>query len=147
MFFYDFLRIHRRIRRIPDFMVNLEDFIFAALSAIAVFYITYVKNNGEIRWQTAGGLILGGGLYMFLIRDRFVRAVCFVWGKTVRIIIKILRVLLAPVVFIGKIILKPARVVLWYSGRKIKGVGRSVKIKETRAKIKLKYMGYIMRKK
>lgn len=147
MFCYDFLRIRRRICKVPDFLVNIEDFIFAALSAVVVFYVTYLKNNGEIRWQTAAGLLLGIGLYMFIIKDRLVKAVCAIWHIAVKITVKIVKILLSPFIVILKILLKPARVVFWYSGRGIKKVGRSVKIKGAKAKIRLKHMGYIVRKK
>lgn len=147
MFCYDFLRIRRRICNVPDFWVNIEDFVFAVLSAVVVFYITYLKNNGEIRWQTAAGLVLGIGLYLFIIKDRFVKAVCKVWHIVVKITVKTVTLLLTPFIVILKILLKPARVVFWYSGRGIKKAGRSIKIKGAKAKIRLKHMGYIVRKK
>ncbi len=147
MLCYDFLRIHRRINSVPNFVVNIEDFIFAAFSAVAVFYTTYVKNNGEIRWQTAAGLFLGCGLYMFIIRDRFVKLICVIWRAAIKFLIKLLKIVIFPMVFILKIITKPARVICWYSGKGIKRVGRRAKIKGAKARIKLKHMGYIMRKK
>lgn len=147
MFFYDFLRIRRRICTVPDFLVNIEDFIFAALSSVVVFYVTYLKNNGEIRWQTAAGLVLGIGLYVIIIKDRFVKAVCAVWHIVVKITVKIVKILLTPFVVILKVLLKPARIVFWYSGRGIKKAGQRVKIKGAKAKIRLKHMGYIVRKK
>ncbi len=146
-FSYDFLRIHRRLKYVPDFLVNLEDFIFAAMSAVLVFYITYMKNNGEIRWQTAAGFILGAGLYILIIRDRWVKAVCFIYTKTVRITKKILKIMLYPLVIVLKLLLKPCKVVFWYSGRGVSRIKRRAKIQVARAKIKMKHMGYIMRKK
>lgn len=147
MFFYDFLRISRRIKHIPNFIVNLEDLIFSAAAAVAVFYTTYTKNSGEIRWQTAGGLILGCALYMITVKDRFVKAVCVVWHAVVKILVKTIKIAAAPFIFVIKIILKPARIVFWYSGRGIKRAGAKAKIKGSKAKIRLKHMGYIMRKK
>ncbi len=147
MLVYDFLRIHRRLRYVPSFQVNLEDFIFAILSAVGVFYITYTKNNGEIRWQTAVGLILGMGIYWLIFRDRLVKAVCLVYRKTVKILGRFFKIILSPVVFVIKILLKPAKVVFWYSGKGVRHIKHQTKIKSAKAKIKIKNMGYMLRKK
>ena len=137
---YDFLRIHRRIMPAPNFLVNLEDLLFAGVSAIAVFYITYLKNNGEIRLQTAIGLILGMLLYRVVIKDRFVIIGCAVWRIIARTLRKITGVILAPFVLIFKVVLKPARLIFWYSGKGIKNTG-------TKMKRKFKEMSFIVRKK
>ena len=90
---------------------------------------------------------MGIGLYVIIIKDRFVKAVCAVWHIVVKITVKIVKIILSPFVVILKVLLKPARIVFWYSGRGIKKAGQRVKIKGAKAKIRLKHMGYIVRKK
>ncbi len=147
MFAYDFLRISRRLLCTPTVIVNLEDILFAAISAVLVFYVTYLKNNGEIRWQTLIGLAVGCVSYIILIKDRFVRAICAVWGFISGAVKKILLILLRPIAVILRILLKPARLVMWYSGRGVRKIGRTAKIRSAKAKIGLKKIGFIMRKK
>ena len=112
-----------------------------------MFYVTYLKNNGEIRWQTVIGLAAGCVLYIILIKDRFVRIGCAVWGFALGAVRKVLWILLRPIVVILRIILKPARLVMWYSGKGVRKIGRTAKIRSTKAKIGLKKIGLIMRKK
>lgn len=120
MFFYDFLRISRRTAHCPDFLVNIEDTVFAAFSSVAVFYVTYLKNNGELRLQTAIGLLIGCVLYILIIRDSFVRLGCIIVRAFIKIFIKILFIIIKPILIILKVIMKPARVVFWYTGKGIR---------------------------
>lgn len=140
MFFYDFLKISRRMMHHPDFLVNLEDIVFASISAVVVFYVTYVKNNGEVRWQTFAGLLIGFVLYMLIFRGCVVKAGCFIIEFVWKILIKILKIILFPFVLLIKIILKPAKIIFWYTGRGVKHI-------RTRGSLALKNIRNIIRKK
>ena len=140
MFLYDFLRISRRLFSCPDFLVNLEDILFSVVSAIVVFYVTYLKNNGEIRWQTAVGLLFGVMFYFLIVKDRWVKLGCIIIRFLTRIFEKILRIILKPLAIALKIILRPCKVVFWYSGR-------GVKFLKIRGKITAKNIRNILRKK
>lgn len=140
MFLYDFLRISRRLFPCPDFLVNLEDILFSALSAVLVFYVTYLKNDGEIRWQTAVGLMLGVMLYIFIVKDRWVKIGCVIMRFLARILEKILKIILKPIMIVIRIILRPCKVVFWYSGK-------GIKFLKIRGKITAKNIGNILRKK
>ncbi len=140
MFLYDFLKISRRLFPCPDFLVNLEDIVFSAFSAVLVFYVTYLKNNGEIRWQTAVGLLLGITLYVFIVKDRWVKIGCVILRFFARIFEKILKIILKPVMIVIRIILRPCKVVFWYSGK-------GIKFLKIRGKITAKNIENILRKK
>ncbi len=140
MFLYDFLRISRRLFNCPDFLVNLEDILFSVLSAVLVFYVTYLKNDGEIRWQTAVGLLLGIVLYLFIVKDRWVKIGCVIMRFLARILEKILKIILKPVMIFVGAISRPCKVVFWYSGK-------GIKFLKIRGKITAKNIGNILRKK
>ncbi len=140
MFLYDFLRISRRLFPCPDFLVNLEDILFSALSAVLVFYVTYLKNNGEIRWQTAVGLMLGIMLYIFIVKDRWVKIGCIIIRFFAKVFAKILKIILKPVMIFVRAISRPCKVVFWYSGK-------GIKFLKIRGKITAKNIRNILRKK
>ena len=140
MFLYDFLRISRRLFNFPDFLVNLEDILFSALSAVLVFYVTYLKNNGEIRWQTAVGLMLGIMFYIFIVRDRWVKIGCIIIRFFAKVFAKILKITLKPVMIFVRAISRPCKVVFWYSGK-------GIKFLKIRGKITAKNIRNILRKK
>lgn len=140
MFFYDFLRIRRKLVKFADFIVNLEDILYFCVSAIAVYYLTYIKNDGEIRIQTLLGLLIGCLIYFFVIGNRFV----VIGTKLVRCISKFIKVVFKivffPIAVILKILKKPARVVVWYTGKSCK----SIKYK---LELKFKNLKHLFRKK
>lgn len=140
MFFYDFLRIRRRLVKFSDFIVNFEDILYFCLSAVAVYYITYIKNNGEIRVQTVLGLLLGCLFYILVIGNRFVDFGTKVVKFIAKIIRCVLKIVFYPLAVIWKILRKPARVVVWYTGKSCK----SIKYK---TELKLKNLKHIFRKK
>lgn len=140
MFIYDFLRISRRSFPCPDFVVNLEDLLFSAFSAALVFYITYLKNDGEIRWQTVVGLGIGAVLYYFIVGDKWVKLGCFLLKIILKIAAKILGAAIRPFIVIFKVLLRPCKVVFWYSGK-------GIKFLKLRGKITAKNIGNILRKK
>lgn len=135
MFFYDFLRISRRIMPRSDFFVNLEDAVFVGLCSGAVFYLTYLKNSGELRVQTVLGLMIGCFGYFFLIKNRFLR----VGLKFVKLIFKIVKITMYPFVIVLRIFIKPARVIVWYTGRSFKSI-------HNRAELKIRKLRHILRK-
>ncbi len=140
MFLYDFLRMSRRLMPCPDFLVNIEDILFSALSAVLVFYITYVKNNGEIRWQTAVGLGIGIAVYVITIGDKWVKIGCVFIKLILNFLFRFIRIILSPFIVLIKVIIKPFRVVFWYSGK-------GVNFLKVRAKITAKNALNILRKK
>lgn len=147
MLCYDFFRARRRLSKEHSLLVNIEDFLFAAFCAVAIFYITYLKNHGKIRWQTAIGTILGASLYIIIVKDRIVRIFCKIWTALSDFLIKFIRILLLPVKVVIKILAKPCRLIFWYSGKGVRKVKRSAKTGGAKAKFALKRIGVIMRKK
>ena len=129
MFFYDFLRIRRRLVKLADFIVNLEDILYLCVSAVAVYYLTYIKNDGEIRIQTILGLFLGCIIYFLVIGNRFVAVGTKLAEGIVKVIKTVLKIVFFPIALILKILRKPARVVVWYTGRSYKSMKYKLELK------------------
>ncbi len=129
MFFYDLFRIRRRLVNFSDFMVNFEDILYSCLSAVAVFYITYIKNNGEIRLQTVFGLLLGCIFYIYVIGNRFVKLGTNMAKRIGKLIKNIIKIILYPITVMCKILWKPARVVVWHTGKSYKSIRYKTELK------------------
>lgn len=79
-FVYDFIRIVRRI--IPHGMVwiAVEDIIFWASCGVVTFVVSFWENDGNLRWYTIVGVIVGAYLYHNTISG--------IWVKTITAILK-----------------------------------------------------------
>lgn len=80
-FVYDFILIGRRVVRHSHFFLSLEDFIFWAVCAIAVFYMLYKENNGILRWFAVFGAAVGMLLYKKTIGRFFCPNAVFIDSK------------------------------------------------------------------
>lgn len=137
-FLYDLLRISRRIVRVNDIVINAEDIIFFASAAVFVFIAAYMKNSGEIRWQSFIGFALGIALYILIVRDRLLNVSTVIIKYIVKVIGILLSVILFPFRLIMKIFRKPISVVAWYSGKGIRRVKSSAKKRRIRFRLMLK---------
>lgn len=102
VFVYDLLRIIRRLIPHGTFWIALEDFLFWAGSAIAIFAMLYRENDGYLRGFSIGGVVIGMLLYSMLLSRFIVRGSVFILEK-------ILYVLFRPLVYIGRLLQKPLR--------------------------------------
>lgn len=62
------LRVWRRILPHGLWLLNLEDGLFWAASAVYIFVQIYHTNNGEIRWYFVLGVVVGAVFTSFLFR-------------------------------------------------------------------------------
>jgi len=146
-FLYDLLRISRRILGPGDAIVTVEDILFMAASAVLLFWAAYKKNNGEIRWHSFIGGATGIGLYIVIVRNRFLNFSTFLIKWLIKLTEKILRILFLPVRLILKAFRKPISIIIWYTGLGIRRARRIAGRNKYRLGIKFKNACYILRKK
>ena len=72
-FFYDILRIFRRVIPHANFMVSLEDIGFWIYCSIKVFMLMYYESDGTLRWFAVLGALLGMTVYRKLVSPFFVK--------------------------------------------------------------------------
>ena len=70
-FFYDILRIFRRVIPHANFMVSLEDIGFWIYCSIKVFMLMYYESDGTLRWFAVLGALLGMTVYRKLVSPFF----------------------------------------------------------------------------
>ena len=68
-FFYDGIRIFRRVFAHKRFWISAEDFIFWMIIALKGFQIMYENDTGGLRWFA----ILGGSLGVYLYKKTISR--------------------------------------------------------------------------
>ena len=109
------------------FFISLEDFLFWAACAVAVFYMLYEENNGILRWFAVFGAALGMLLYKKIIGVRFVKLISVLIQKEIHIISKILGFIFRP---LGWLVKKEMGFCRFLGGR-AKKTGRYMKKKLT----------------
>lgn len=95
-FVYDFILIGRHVVKHNLFFVSVEDFLFWAACAVAVFYMLYKENNGILRWFSVFGAALGMLLYKKIIGTRFVKLLSVLIRKEIHIICKAMKFIFKP---------------------------------------------------
>jgi len=98
---YDIFRILRKVFKHPDFLTQIEDFVFWIVVTGVMFYLMLNRNYGEIRGFTILGTMLGALLYFATIST-------IVLNMSVKIINFLLKILST----VTKIILFPLKVVM-----------------------------------
>lgn len=92
---YDCLRILRRLIKHNRLCTALEDILYWSVSAVLIFRMMYLINDGAIRGFAIVGVLIGMVLYHYSISDPLVNILskgihkCFLTGKkAVKIIMK-----------------------------------------------------------
>ncbi len=146
-FLYDLIRISRKVAGLCDAVVNFQDILFFIAAACILFYVSYLKNSGEIRWQGVIGCGVGIGAYVVIVKNRLLNVSALVIKWLVSIIEKVIKIVLFPIKLIFKIFKKPISVVAWYTGNGARRVGRLAKRSRDRVGIRLKSAILCLRKK
>lgn len=128
IFVYDLLRIARRLKTHGTFLVGLEDFLFWAGSAVAIFAMMYRENDGYLRGFSIGGVVIGMLLYSFTLSPLVVKGSVFLLQK-------ILYIASRPLVWAGKMLGRPIRAVrrqkrklVRFLKKRLKKIWKTVKI-------------------
>lgn len=93
LFFYDILRIFRRLVKHGKVSVAAEDILFWIGTSIFIFYMMYRKNNGIIRGFSIMGMSFGMLLYNQALSSYIVKGITF-------ILTKIFHILFTPFTFL-----------------------------------------------
>ncbi len=101
-FFYDWLRIMRRVIPHASWVVSLEDFVYWCTCFVVSFSMLYRENNGVMRWFHVIGAMIGMVLYKALLGRFFV---CYM-TKFFQIILRYIK---KGLVIIGKPIYQRGR--------------------------------------
>lgn len=110
-FCYDFIRIFRFKIYHPNFLINIEDFIYWILATGFVFFIMLNRNYGEIRFFTILGVFLGMILYFCTISLLFLKVAEAVIEFIRKIIVILYKIISAPFILIFKILIIPYKVI------------------------------------
>ena len=129
-FAYDWLLILRKCFRHNIFIISIEDIIFWLGCALGVFYFLYHENNGILRWFAVIGATVGMYCYKKLVSPIFVKLVSDLIIKTFKILIK-------PVLFICRKILRFSHKFFLFMQNKYNYFCKKAKIANKIAKKKL----------
>lgn len=144
-FFFDLFRISRRLKKTPDIVVGVEDIIFAIGAALILFFGAYMKNSGEIRWHGFIGFFCGGGIYVVIVRNRFLRLGTFLAEILIKAVLKLVQIVLFPVILLLRLLTKPVGVVVWYTGGKLRKVKNGVRRKREHIVVRMKNVMHILK--
>lgn len=119
-FFYDMLRVQRKVFKISDFLVILTDILFLLVSGLVIFFIAYFKNNSEMRFFEFIGVFLGILVYILIFKNRFLDFSVRISNMFIKVFVRIIKTISYPVCLVFKIIKKPFVLVAWYVTKTIK---------------------------
>lgn len=101
-FFYDWIRVFRRILFHKNIIIQIEDVIYWNFMACAIFLISLYQNNGEIRVFFISGILIGMCTYFFTVSKLFIN----ISNKVISFIKKVLIFIFNCVLIPFKILLK-----------------------------------------
>lgn len=120
-FCYDILRIFRRVFPHGTLLVAIEDMIYWLGFTAAVFLMLYQTDDGMVRGFSLGGIGIGAGLYYLLLSRHLVRFFTFILKKIKKYLGKLLRFLFGPT-------LRMVRKFLRILKKQLKKIGKAVKM-------------------
>lgn len=119
-FFYDWIRIFRRVFCHRPWAISVEDLLFWVLCAWSVFLWMYRVSNGGMRWFAVAGALTGMWIYKRLFSGLLVEFLSGFLRFLLRILGRITGVLLRPVTYLWKRTVVACRIV---TGKKRKITG------------------------
>ena len=106
---YDLYRIFRGIFNPKKIATMIEDFIFWMVISIAAVSILIFGNDGELRFYTFLGFVLGALLYNRLLSRIVIKSIVIILITIKRILMKIFYIIIYPVKVLIRLLKKPAR--------------------------------------
>lgn len=135
VFVYDVLRIFRRVVRHGVIATAFEDFCFWVAAGLYIFWMLYRENDGIIRGFSIAAVVLGMLVYNVSISPFFVKYISAGINFVVRLFKRFVRLLLSPVIWMGKKAGKPVKAVgkrmkkfQKFSAKRLKKAGKEVKM-------------------
>jgi spore cortex biosynthesis protein YabQ len=106
-FAFDVFRVIKSMLRISRLIIWLNDILFWAVTSTIIFVLIFLTNDGELRWYTFLGVILGA-IFYYLLFSRLIMNISFAAIKTIKkMLLLIIRIILFPIVYLVGIIKKP----------------------------------------
>lgn len=106
-FFYDLIRVFRRIIKHKNIFVQIEDFLYWFFAAIYSFFIALYKNNGEIRFFFILGIFLGMTLYFCTISIIFIKISSIIINFIKKVFILTFKAIYIPLKTLVKVLTYP----------------------------------------
>ena len=101
---YDLIRVLRKIVNHPNWVVQVEDFLYWVMCGYFAFTMIYWRNFGQIRGFVFLGILIGGVLYFATVSKVFVKVMTKVVRNFVLIPIRcIIKTISIPIDYFLKI--------------------------------------------
>lgn len=130
--FFDVFRILRKSFKTSNIVTYIEDILFWLLTGLLLIYSIFVFNNGEIRGYIFIAIILGVLLYMFSISQYFIKISVNIINFIKKIIVRLLKIILTPFLFIlkwiKKILIKPVYFICINLRKKMSNLVKKIKL-------------------
>ncbi|NMA85188.1 MAG: spore cortex biosynthesis protein YabQ [Epulopiscium sp.] len=104
---YDGFRIFRKAIPHFDLMTNLEDLLYWVVVALAVFYILFNENYGEVRGFALLGVGVGSVLYFLIFSPWLMKISTKIINIVKRFLRWMIRIVFSPLRWLHKILRKP----------------------------------------
>lgn len=126
-FVYDFIRIIRRIKKVSELWIWLQDIIYWDVFVYVAYALLLKYNYGGIRWYAFGGIITGMLLYYATVSRAFVQYASVIIVKFISIATKTLKFVFKPIKLGLSLISKYIdKVIKWYRKREEKRIREKV---------------------
>ena len=135
---FDFFRILRKSFKTADIVTYIQDVLFWILTGIIILYSIFVFNNGEIRFYMFIGIAIGISLYILLLSQYVIKINVVLITTLKKIIVKIIKIITYPFVFVSKIIYKPIYHIYIVTKKSVKTLQEKTKNKDNKVKNKRK---------
>lgn len=147
-FAYDVLRIFRNVFRHAKIVIAIEDIGFWITSGILIFRMMYKMNNGTIRWYAVVAIVVSMKLYQVLASHFVVSLGSDVLLFIKKWIIRFVRWLISPFLFVGKQIKRFLNFIKKAVGKRLKVLSDLMKkrLKTHQQKVKMKKMVKLQKK-
>lgn len=106
---FDIIRVTRKIVKIPDVLVQIEDLLYWIICGLVGFYILYITNYAEIRPFVFVGMVLGAIFYFATFSIVFMKAATAVINYVKALLKRLWQLFLIPVRWCIKTIKRPIR--------------------------------------
>lgn len=101
---FDFFRILRKSFKTINIITYIEDILFWVLTGFSIIYCMYNFSGGSLRLFMFLGLGFGMALYMLLFSKIIIKTVVFLITTVKGFVIRIIKIIIAPLKFIYNII-------------------------------------------
>ena len=101
--FFDIFRIIRKIFKVSNIHTYIEDIIFGLITGFFLIFITFIYNNGNIRFYMFIAIFLGILLYLKLLSKHFIKINVTIFGFINQVIYKLIKIIMYPIKCIFKL--------------------------------------------